>query len=100
MSSDSVLELATYKEWSDAETRSSGFSAEDMVANVAGLVFLEYLQQASAEERKDFRPVTDDSLMPAREFWERWLSNGAALNERQLRDLIEQTREQLRASDR
>jgi hypothetical protein len=55
MSSDSVLELATYKEWSDAETRSSGFSAEDMVANVAGLVFLEYLQQASAEERKDFQ---------------------------------------------
>lgn len=95
MSIDTALELATYKEWSDEETRRSGFSAEDMVANVAGLEMLGYLRQLDAQERKDFRPGTDDHLMPARDFWQRWLSNGAALNERQLRDLIESTREQL-----
>jgi hypothetical protein len=97
MGADAALELTTYKEWSDAETRSSGFSAEDMVANVAGLEMLRYLQRIDAEERKDFRPATDDSLMPERSFWERWLSNGVALNERQLRELIDLTREQLRA---
>jgi len=95
MNPDAALELATYKEWSDAETRSSGFSAEDMVANVAGLEMLGYLRRIDAQDRKDFRPATDDRLMPAREFWEPWLSNGAALNERQLRELIESTREQL-----
>lgn len=99
MNPDAALELATYKEWSDAETRSSGFSAEDMVANVAGLELLGYLRRIDAQERKDFRPATDDHLMPARAFWEPWLSNGAALNERQLRELIESTREQLQFSE-
>lgn len=95
MNPDAALELATYKEWSDAETRSSGFSAEDMVANVAGLEMLGYLRRIDAQDRKDFRPATDDRLMPARSFWEPWLSNGAAMNERQLRELIDSTREQL-----
>ncbi|WP_157599974.1 hypothetical protein [Saccharospirillum impatiens] len=95
MNPDAALELATYKEWSDAETRSSGFSAEDMVANVAGLEMLGYLRRIDAQTRKGFRPATDDRLMPSRDFWEPWLSNGAALNERQLRELIESTREQL-----
>lgn len=98
MNPDAALELATYKEWSDAETRSSGFSAEDMVANVAGLEMLGYLRRIDAQDRKDFRPATDDRLMPARSFWEPWVSNGAALNERQLRELIDSTREQLRFS--
>ncbi|MEX0624359.1 MAG: hypothetical protein WD251_10680 [Saccharospirillum sp.] len=98
MSPDAALELATYKEWSDAETRSSGFSAEDMVANVAGLEMLGYLRRIDALDRKGFRPATDDYLMPARSFWEPWLSNGAALTERQLRELIDSTREQLQFS--
>jgi len=70
MNPDAALELATYKEWSDAETRSSGFSAEDMVANVAGLEMLGYLRRIDAQARKDFRPAPDDCLMPAVEFLE------------------------------
>lgn len=96
MHSDSVLELATYKEWSDAMTRRSGFSAEDLIANVAGLELLLELQQSTEDGRQDFRPLTDDILMPPADFWNRWATdNGSALTERQIRNLVQSTRDWL-----
>lgn len=92
MSPPAVLELAVYKEWSDALTRPTGFSAEDMVANVAGLEMLLWLQGLSAQERKEIGPLTDDSLMPPEAFWQTWMQEGEALNETQLRELVTATR--------
>ncbi len=99
MNADSVLELAVYKEWSDALTRRSGFSAEDMVANVAGLELLLWLQGNGADFRKDFLPTTDDTLMPPEEFWSGWQQEDRGeLTERQIRDLVQATRTWLSAS--
>lgn len=98
MSPQSVLELAVYKEWSDALTRPTGFSAEDMVANVAGLEMLLWLQSLSAQERKEIGPLTDDSLMPPEAFWQPWMQEGQALTETQLRELVASTRDWLAGS--
>ncbi|MFG1497748.1 hypothetical protein ABMA57_14035 [Saccharospirillum sp. HFRX-1] len=98
MSPQSVLELAVYKEWSDALTRPTGFSAEDMVANVAGLEMLLWLQSLSAQERKEIGPLTDDSLMPPEAFWQPWMQEGEALTETQLRELVSSTRDWLAQS--
>ncbi|GGX70006.1 hypothetical protein [Saccharospirillum salsuginis] len=99
MSPDSVLELAVYKEWSDALTRRSGFSAEDMVANVAGLELLLWLQNNGTDFRKDFLPATDDTLMPPAEFWADWQQDDRGeLTERQIRELVRDTRSWLRNS--
>ena len=99
MSPDSVLELAVYKEWSDALTRRSGFSAEDMVANVAGLELLLWLQNSGADFRKDFLPATDDTLMPPADFWADWQRDDRGeLTERQIRELVRDTRTWLQNS--
>lgn len=99
MSAEAVLELAVYKEWSDALTRSSGFSAEDMVANVAGLELLLWLQRNGDDSRKEFLPATDDTLMPPADFWVGWQrEDRGELTERQIRDLVEATRSWLRDS--
>ncbi|PTY38906.1 hypothetical protein BGP77_09110 [Saccharospirillum sp. MSK14-1] len=98
MSPQSVLELAVYKEWSDALTRPTGFSAEDMVANVAGLEMLVWLQSLSAQERKEIGPLTDDSLMPPETFWQPWMQEGEVLTETQLRELVSSTRDWLAGS--
>jgi len=99
MSPDSVLELAVYKEWSDALTRRSGFSAEDMVANVAGLELLLWLQNRETDFRKDFLPTTDDTLMPPAEFWADWQQDDRnELTERQIRELVSDTRSWLQSS--
>lgn len=98
MSPQSVLELAVYKEWSDALTRPTGFSAEDMVANVAGLEMLLWLQSLSTQERKEIGPLTDDSLMPPEAFWQPWMQQGEILTETQLRELVSSTRDWLAES--
>ncbi|WP_108125946.1 hypothetical protein [Saccharospirillum mangrovi] len=92
MSPQSVLELAVYKEWSDALTRPTGFSAEDMVANVAGLEMLLWLQSLSDQERKEIGLLTDDSLMPPEAFWQPWMREGEVMTESQLRELVASTR--------
>ena len=95
MSPQAVLELAVYKEWSDALTRPTGFSAEDMVANVAGLEMLLWLNDLSSQQRKEISLLTDDSLMPPEEFWQPWMREGEALTEAQLRELVAATRARL-----
>lgn len=99
MSPESVLELAVYKEWSDALTRRSGFSAEDMVANVAGLELLLWFRQGGADSRQEFLPATDDMIMPPETFWTNWQQEGRGeLTERQIRELVQATRSWLRES--
>lgn len=92
MDPQSVLELAVYKEWSDAMTRPTGFSAEDMMANVAGLRFLAWLDNQSPAGRKEIGPLTDDILMPPEAFWQPWLRQGETLTQAQLRELVADTR--------